>query len=234
MKKYICLIVFFISQINPGLYAYNEDDYTFILLNQLDRITAKSQGRNPADVRLECQGRDFSGLDLTEWNFEGATLKYCKFTGCRLNRVKFKKAILTGCDFSCSNLTDACFVEAVARGANFLNCRFGATDFKRADLRFSDFRDRRVALYWRTTIFLVNELSAFFEGADLSYANFIETRVDGVLVDKHTKVVNTLFVYSDPIDLDFLPPLLKNRSEAFYTTPAFLDYIRGKICLEDF
>lgn len=272
MKKYIVLIVFFTLSFNPCVYSHSEEDFDALLLLMLDRTLADIRQQNPRDIKLEYRGRDFSGLDLSSWNFGGANFINCNFSGCDVSHSDFSDANLNGCDFrgcvfdntqfgsadlrytrffgvdfsgqdlsrvnlagawfihcdfSECDLTETNFQKAVLRGSNFRNCTFGATDFRGADLRFTDFRDRRYPAYWQSAIYLVNHLSALFQGADLSYANFCNTRIDGVVVDERTKVKDTLFIYTDSEDLAFLPSALKKRNEAFVDIKQYQKHISG-------
>ena len=81
--------------------------------------------------------RDFTGADLSGFNFDGencegsifecANLENCSFVGASLMSTSFLSARISGCTFDSSNLTGANFNYATGEGVSFQDADLGGT-----------------------------------------------------------------------------------------------------------
>ncbi|HEX7819735.1 MAG TPA: pentapeptide repeat-containing protein [Sphingobium sp.] len=105
---------------------------------------------------VDCDGdeTDLSGLDLWGWTFERCSFRRAKFTGARLEGVKWLSCRGAFADFQGADLTDALF-----RGCDFNNGMF-----RRATLNSAAFAGCKLT------------------GADLSEARTLHVRFEEVLL----------------------------------------------------
>jgi len=79
---------------------------------------------------------DFSGMDLSNANFESSELEWARFADCKLIGANFTNAKIDLSYFSYSDLTKAVFEKAKIYNNYFGNVIFNKTNFKNADIRY--------------------------------------------------------------------------------------------------
>ena len=79
---------------------------------------------------------DFSGMDLTNANFESSELEWIRFADCKLIGTNFTGAKIDLSYFSYADLTKANFEKAKVYNSYFGNVTFDKTSFKNADIRY--------------------------------------------------------------------------------------------------
>lgn len=95
---------------------------------------------SPEEMRTHTlQGRNFSGVDLSNADFSGWQIKNCRFDGCNLTRSKFDHATILNSSFLSANLADASIQDASLMENDM---RFAI--FDRADLQNTYWKSNQV------------------------------------------------------------------------------------------
>ena len=131
-------------------------------------LSNKSDG-----VRLDFQGEDLSGMDLSYVNLNGSD-----FSSTDLSYANFHSSDLSGVDFSWAKLSGVDFSLAKLSGTDFSWANFNDVDFSLANLSGAD-------LSW-----------AKFSGVDFSLANTINViGLDVICVQLNTSNQNRQIQY---------------------------------------
>ena len=126
-----------------------------------EKIDAHSKWlRNAGGERLNLDGADLQGMDLSGVNFCKASLNGTNFSGTTLRETNFREAELKGANFSGAYLKRANFADANVRDTVFENAEIACADFTGAKLNFADFKN-------------ANCENTNFAGANLSHARFV-------------------------------------------------------------
>lgn len=198
------LTLFFITPLD--LHAYDKKAYSELKRYSDLRKEMIQDNEDPNEVDFKMVGKDLRGANLNQLDLEGIVLRLCNFNKAKLVVTNFKNADLVGCTFK----------DAV----------FHFTDFRGADLRFTDFRccidDKKMYLG------LALSFAAYLQGSDLSGANFMGTRIDGIEFDDMTAMLGTLFVQTVIDDYRYLPELLWERKEVILTPTQYRYHMRQR------
>lgn len=140
-----------------------EKNYSYSVLQNLDLSGGNYKG-------ITCHNTDFSGSNLSNSNFEGASLIESVFVKSIINGVNFKKSRLSKTDFSDtvlenSDLQEAGLRLAILARAQFINCNLNNAKLYSSDLSYCTFKNS----FLTNTKFYETNL----ENADLSGNNFM-------------------------------------------------------------
>lgn len=140
-----------------------EKNYSYSVLQNLDLSGGNYKG-------IICHNTDFSGSNLSDSNFEGASLIESVFVKSIINGVNFKKSRLSKTDFSDtvlenSDLQEAGLRLAILARAQFINCNLNNAKLYSSDLSYCTFKNS----FLTNTKFYETNL----ENADLSGNNFM-------------------------------------------------------------
>ena len=126
-----------------------------------EKIEAHSKWlRNAGGERLNLDGVDLQGMDLSGVIFCRASLNDTNFSGTTLRETNFREAELKGANFSGAYLKRANFADANVRDTVFENAEIARADFTGAKLNFADLKN-------------ANCEHTNFAGANLSHARFV-------------------------------------------------------------
>lgn len=140
-----------------------EKNYSYSVLQNLDLSGGNYKG-------ITCHNTDFSGSNLSDSNFAGASLIESVFVKSIINGVNFKKSRLSKTDFSDtvlenSDLQEAGLRLAILARAQFINCNLNNAKLYSSDLSYCTFKNS----FLTNTKFYDTNL----ENADLSGNNFM-------------------------------------------------------------
>lgn len=140
-----------------------EKNYSYSVLQNLDLSGGNYKG-------ITCNNTDFSGSNLSNSNFEDASLIESVFVKSIINGVNFKKSRLSKTDFSDtvlenSDLQEAGLRLAILARAQFINCNLNNAKLYSSDLSYCTFKNS----FLTNTKFYETNL----ENADLSGNNFM-------------------------------------------------------------
>jgi uncharacterized protein YjbI with pentapeptide repeats len=140
-----------------------EKNYSYSVLQNLDLSGGNYKG-------ITCHNTDFSGSNLSDSNFAGASLIESVFVKSIINGVNFKKSRLSKTDFSDtvlenSDLQEAGLRLAILARAQFINCNLNNAKLYSSDLSYCTFKNS----FLTNTKFYETNL----ENADLSGNNFM-------------------------------------------------------------
>lgn len=89
-------------------------------------------------------GENWSGQDLSDYDFSGQSLAGVNLSGCDLSDCDFSDCSISGVNFSGSNLSDADFRDSSISGSNFAGCDLEDADFTDAQIMGCNFRGANV------------------------------------------------------------------------------------------
>ena len=162
-----------------------------------EKIEAHSKWlRNAGGERLNLDGADLQGMDLSGVIFCKASLNGTNFRGATLRETNFREAELKGANFSGAHIKNANFADANVCETVFENAEIAGADFTGAKLNWADFKNANC----ESTNFAGTNLShARFENANCRHAyfkdakgcaNFKDADIAGVIL---TSAMETLY-----------------------------------------
>ena len=89
-------------------------------------------------------GENWSGQDLSDYDFSGQTLAGVNLSGCDLSDCDFSDCSISGVNFSGSDLSDADFRDSSISGSNFSGCDLEDADFTDAQIMGCNFRGANI------------------------------------------------------------------------------------------
>ena len=162
-----------------------------------EKIDAHSKWlRNAGGERLNLDGADLQGMDLSGVIFCKASLNGTNFRGAILRETNFREAELKKANFSGAHIKNANFADANVCETVFENAEIAGADFTGAKLNWADFKNANC----ESTNFAGTNLShARFENANCRHAyfkdakgcaNFKDADIAGVIL---TSAMETLY-----------------------------------------
>jgi uncharacterized protein YjbI with pentapeptide repeats len=137
----------------------------------------------------DLRGADLRGLNLAEWNFDGALMEAADLTECTLNSATFRQSDLRHADFTRAaakravfvgaNLTGAFLGSAMAAESSFEGATLTESNLARAALNGALLRNADLR---RADLRQADLSGARLERADLTYASMVETNLDRAIV----------------------------------------------------
>ncbi len=151
-----------------------EKNYSYSVLQNLDLSGGNYKG-------ITCHNTDFSGSNLSNSNFEGASLIESVFVKSIINGVNFKKSRLSKTDFSDtvlenSDLQEAGLRLAILARAQFINCNLNNAKLYSSDLSYCTFKN---SFLTNTKFYETNLENADLSGNNLMGAVFFRTKLIG-------------------------------------------------------
>lgn len=139
-----------------------------------EKIDAHSKWlRNAGGERLNLDGADLQGMDLSGVIFCKASLNGTNFRGATLRETNFREAELKRADFSGAHIKNANFADANVRETVFESAEIAGADFTGAKLNWADFKNANC----ESTNFAGTNLShARFENANCRHAYFKDAK----------------------------------------------------------
>jgi uncharacterized protein YjbI with pentapeptide repeats len=89
--------------------------------------------------------KSFSGLEISDFSFEGSILHMCDFKDTKLINVSFKGCSLSDCDFRNSELIGCDFTDIIGgkfnlKCAGLTECKIKISDIEKSDFRGATFK----------------------------------------------------------------------------------------------
>lgn len=89
--------------------------------------------------------KSFSGLEISNFSFEGSILHMCDFKDTKLINVSFNGCSLSDCDFRNSELISCDFTDIIGskfnlKGAQLTECKIKISDIEKTDFRGATFK----------------------------------------------------------------------------------------------
>jgi uncharacterized protein YjbI with pentapeptide repeats len=168
-----------------------EKSYSYSILHNLDLSGGNYKG-------IICHNSDFSGSDLSNSSFEGASLLESVFVKSIINGVNFKKASLSKTDFSDtilenSDLQESIINDAVLTKSHFINCNLNKTTLNDSDLSFCSFKN---TVLTKTDFSFSNLENVDLSGNNLKDAEFIRVKLTGANLS-NTDLTGVMFINID-------------------------------------
>jgi len=152
---------------------------------------------HPDQIRNSTWARSLEWIDLTGKDFSEGYFSYVVrikrlYMNLELWGASFQRAILINSDFTGTSLRHADFTEAILRGAKLMATTLWNADFSGADLRGANLSQ---ANFLNTIL-----RDADMRGTDLRKTNLQEIDMQGIRLDRNTKLYKTTI---SPKDLEF-------------------------------
>ena len=129
---------------------------------------------NTKFIKAFLNSTDFSNVDLTGSNFNGARLRGANFTNAILTNVNFEGATLTHANFSNTDVTNVNFTSANLEYANFKSSNLTNANFENASLDSANLKDARLekTCLEKASLKGADLTGAILQGANVIQANF--------------------------------------------------------------
>jgi hypothetical protein len=155
-------------------------------------------------------GADFSGMDLSNVNFESSELEWIRFANCKLVNTNFTGAKIDLSCFSNSDLTRAVFEKAKVYSSGFLTVTFDKTSFKNADIQYVLFAGTNLGAADFTGASKIRMLASFAELRQEDFDYILKSLGQINLPPTHRTFVLTL--------LDNVKSITQEKLMKFYDT----------------
>jgi uncharacterized protein YjbI with pentapeptide repeats len=182
----------------PQVVKKDEDGEMFKLTQELFFQLVAIAKDDKGVVKLALPGADLRHIRLSGFNLRGSRFHGCNAVGvdfryCDLSQVEFDDATLDGADFRYCNLLGAKFGDASLEGADFRNCNMQGCKFGGARLINASFDGCKVDSNFEACLFDGADLSgaslrgctllcSSFRGATLDGAKFEGSSIEGLKV----------------------------------------------------